>query len=486
MGKIESVLATQNKSHMGRRSRSGRSRDFFVELAAIINIAIIAAASLLAVIISGEQAHFIRYLSISILGGIGATEFFIQGGYQTFDRLLSPWRALRGLVWRWGLVLASMLIGALLMDIDESLSFRWFVIWATLSTILLLASRMLIAYILSSALQFDGALSRRVAVVGATSIAEKFVERLNEHGKGISLVGVFDERAEQLRESCELMGLEDYIEGDIDQLIEMASSGEVDDVVICLPWAADNRIESVFHRLAVLPANIVVCPDMLWLNKSHGQVSKLAGVPVLKIHRRPLEGWGGILKAVEDRVLSFLFIALLSPLMALIALAIRLEGAGPVLFTQRRHGFGHEAFNIYKFRTMRVAEDGDDVRQATKNDDRVTRVGAFLRKYSLDELPQLFNVLKGDMSLVGPRPHAIAHNEQYAKVIADYAGRHRVKPGITGWAQVNGLRGETSETVMMATRVRFDLNYIEHWSLWFDLRILMMTIWAVIFPKNAY
>ena len=177
---------------------------------------------------------------------------------------------------------------------------------------------------------------------------------------------------------------------------------------------------------------------------------------------------------------------LLLPLIAVIAAAIKLEGKGPVLFTQQRHGFNHKVFRIYKFRTMTVQEDGEEIPQAREHDPRVTPLGAFLRRYSLDELPQIFNVLMGDMSLVGPRPHALAHNHQYALTIENYSGRHKVKPGMTGWAQVNGCRGETSEKERMAERVRYDLEYIDNWSLWFDFKILVLTFAAVLFPKNAY
>jgi len=172
--------------------------------------------------------------------------------------------------------------------------------------------------------------------------------------------------------------------------------------------------------------------------------------------------------------------------MILIALGIKLQGRGPILFAQERHGFNHSVFKIYKFRTMTVMENGEKIQQATLNDPRITPLGKMLRRYSLDELPQLLNVVKGDMSLVGPRPHALAHNHQYAQTVENYSGRHKVKPGITGWAQVNGCRGETSENEMMAERVRYDLEYIDNWSLLFDIKILVMTVKAVLFPKNAY
>jgi len=176
----------------------------------------------------------------------------------------------------------------------------------------------------------------------------------------------------------------------------------------------------------------------------------------------------------------------LSAIMLVVAIAVKLQGKGPILFAQQRHGFNHEVFRIYKFRTMTVADDGDEIVQAKKGDARITPIGAFLRRYSLDELPQLLNVVKGNMSLVGPRPHALAHNHQYARTVENYSGRHKVKPGITGWAQVNGYRGETSENEMMADRVRYDLEYIDNWSLYFDFKILVLTIFAVLFPKNAH
>lgn len=211
------------------------------------------------------------------------------------------------------------------------------------------------------------------------------------------------------------------------------------------------------------------------------------GIPVTEIASAPLTGWSGLVKQTEDKIVAAIVMVMLSPLMLGLALAIRLDSAGPILFRQKRYGFNNEVIVVYKFRSMyhnRPPETG--VPQATKHDPRVTRVGRILRRTSLDELPQLLNVLKGDMSLIGPRPHAVEHNEQYAKLIGGYHGRHKVKPGITGWAQVNGFRGETDTVDKMRMRVEHDIHYIENWSVWFDLKILVMTAFIGWTSKNAY
>jgi putative colanic acid biosynthesis UDP-glucose lipid carrier transferase len=211
---------------------------------------------------------------------------------------------------------------------------------------------------------------------------------------------------------------------------------------------------------------------------------------MLDLWHRPLSTWERLAKVLEDRVLALLFLVLASPLMLLIALAIKLDSRGPVLFHQRRAGFGNDTFEMLKFRTMVAGASSDreeaEVPQARRNDTRITRVGGFLRRSSLDELPQLVNVLRGEMSLVGPRPHAIQHDRFYASLIDDYLARQRVKPGLTGWAQVNGLRGETDTPEKMRRRVLYDLYYIDNWSVWLDLKILFLTIFVGFVHKNAY
>jgi len=236
-----------------------------------------------------------------------------------------------------------------------------------------------------------------------------------------------------------------------------------------------------------LPVHVYLGSDLIGYHFPRHHRQLLEGVPVLEIASAPLSGWSGFVKLIEDKVLASILLVLFAPLLLLIGLAIKLDSRGPVLFRQARYGFNNEVIVVYKFRTMyhdRPPEEG--VPQARRNDPRVTRVGRLLRRTSLDELPQLLNVIEGDMSMIGPRPHAVEHNEQYAALIGGYYGRHKVKPGITGWAQVNGLRGETQSLEKMAARVEYDVHYIENWSIWFDIKIMMMTALLGWVHKNAF
>ena len=268
--------------------------------------------------------------------------------------------------------------------------------------------------------------------------------------------------------------------------IEGVRTSGVAEVLIALPSSRAAMMDAIVRQMQTLAADIHVLPDL-------GDTQ----IPLMRLHRtgdlafittvsRPIEGWGVFQKRVEDFAVAVIGLILAAPLMALIALAIKLDSKGPVIFRQRRHGYNHCVIEVLKFRTMTVLEDGSSVSQAQKGDKRVTRVGRFLRRTSLDELPQLINVLRGDMSIVGPRPHALAHNSYYEDLVENYANRHRVKPGMTGWAQIHGYRGEIIHPQKMAERVRYDLEYIENWSLWLDLKIIMMTPLFGFFHKNAY
>jgi Undecaprenyl-phosphate glucose phosphotransferase len=275
--------------------------------------------------------------------------------------------------------------------------------------------------------------------------------------------------------------------GDLDDLVGYVRRGLLQDVVITLPWNADERLVGIIDRLRNLPVNVCLGSDLIGYHFPRHHRRRLEGVPVLEIASVPLSGWSGIVKLAEDKILAVLALLVLSPLLLLIAVAIKLDSRGPVLFRQARYGINNEVIIVNKFRTMyhdRPPEIG--VPQASRGDIRVTRVGRLLRRVSFDELPQLLNVLRGNMSMVGPRPHAVEHNEQYAALIGGYHGRHRVKPGITGWAHVNGLRGETTTVEQMRRRVDFDIHYIENWSPWLDLRIVALTAVFGWRQKNAY
>jgi putative colanic acid biosynthesis UDP-glucose lipid carrier transferase len=327
-----------------------------------------------------------------------------------------------------------------------------------------------------------GRLSQNVAVIGAGPLGRQLLRHLASLGEEqYRIVGVFDD---QVKVSL----VEGYHHlGTIDDLVHYVRTHPVDEVIVAIPWQDTADIQSVVKRLKVLPINVKLCPDYVGWTLPVRRFLPLAGVPMLAVLERPLSGWNFVLKALEDRVLAAGLVLLFGPLLLLIAAAIKLDSSGPALFRQKRYGFNNNPITVYKFRTMHVgASNNEAVPQAKRNDPRVTRVGAILRRTSLDELPQLLNVMKGEMSLVGPRPHAVVHNEQYAKIIDDYLSRHRVKPGITGWAQVNGLRGETDTPEKMARRVQFDLYYIDNWSLLFDIKILLLTPFLGFVNKNAY
>jgi Undecaprenyl-phosphate glucose phosphotransferase len=272
---------------------------------------------------------------------------------------------------------------------------------------------------------------------------------------------------------------------DIDAFVR---SHVVDDVIVALPWSADREIATLVEKLRELPVNVYLSTDLVGFRLPFRQSPDHFGaVPLVEVMGRPLAGWDVLRKTSLDYGLGIVLTLLMLPLMGVIALAIKLDSRGPVLYRQKRYGFVNKVFEIYKFRTMRDEADcGGKITQATRDDPRVTRVGRFLRKTSLDELPQFFNVLNGTMSLVGPRPHAIDHNEEFSQTTRGYFARHRVKPGITGWAQVNGLRGETKTVEAIKARTRYDIHYVENWSLLFDLRILAMTVVVCLTRRNAY
>ena len=324
----------------------------------------------------------------------------------------------------------------------------------------------------------QGRLLPRVAVLGANREAADLATRLRTTQEA-NVVGLFLEG--------EAPKNEPGVAGTTDDLVSLAAAGAVDQVVLASPWPSPASLHRTIARFAEYSTMLSIEPTLPPLKVSLLQFDVIGGVPTMTIQRRPLCGWGAAAKRLEDVVISLLALVLLSPVLLVIAILIKRDSPGPVLFRQERYGFRSNRFFVYKFRSMRhEAVEDRLVPQAQRNDPRITRVGAVLRRTSLDELPQLLNVLWGDMSLVGPRPHAAAHNEKYAQLIDGYLARHRMKPGITGWAQVNGARGGTESPQQMQRRLEYDLCYIANWSLYLDLKVLLMTIPAVLRGTNAY
>ena len=430
-----------------------------------------------------DHATYQTYLTeIAINVGLTLSVFHYAGLYDCNTIVLWPSR-MRQMVLLNALVTLILLTLALALRISDQFSQKWFFASFLTSSVLIFTLRgggkVLIRQLASA-----GVLVRNVAIVGASGQAQHLVSRLRlEDAPWKRIVGIFDDR--RTRISRDVNGFP--VLGNLDDLVRYVRSGKVHDVVITLPWSADDRLVTIIGKLRALPVHIYLGSDLIGYHFPRHREQMLEGVPVLEIASAPLTGWSGLIKKVEDRVIGCGVVVLLSPLLLLIAAAIRLDSPGPVLFRQKRYGFNNQEIVVYKFRSMhhnRPREQG--VPQATKNDPRVTRVGRILRSTSLDELPQLFNVLQGNMSMVGPRPHAVEHNEQYAQLIGGYHGRHRVKPGITGWAQINGFRGETDTVEKMRGRVEHDVFYIENWSLWFDLKIMILTAFAGWTHKNAY
>jgi putative colanic acid biosynthesis UDP-glucose lipid carrier transferase len=300
---------------------------------------------------------------------------------------------------------------------------------------------------------------------------------------GMQFVGYFDARNEA-REDEETFDI--CRTGSLDQMVEMARAGKVDYIYIALPMRAEKRIVELVNALSDTTASVYLVPNFFVFDLMQSKMSSLDGLPMISLHETPFYGIDGWVKRVEDIVVASLILLLVSLPMLVISLGVKLTSPGPVLFKQRRYGLNGAVVEVWKFRSMSSTEDGMQVTQATKNDPRVTPFGSFLRRTSLDELPQFFNVLQGTMSVVGPRPHAIAHNEQYRGLIRGYMLRHKVRPGITGLAQIRGWRGETETLDKMAMRVRSDLEYVQNWSLWNDIKIILMTVFKGFVNKNAY
>lgn len=428
------------------------------------------------------------WTELNTVASLIAVSLFLVGGETR--RLYASWRLssldeeFRNVLVLWGATCCAVIIGAFLAKVSSSYSRLEMVVWFLVTPALLLFSRIAARAALRK-LRAAGRNTRTVAVAGGSSLAATLVARLQDSSTlGMRLLGVFDDASANLEDHD---SNRPHLAGSLSELVDKARRGEVDYVFIAFPMRAEQRIVDLVNRMADTTASVYVVPDLFVFDLMRARWVSLGGLPAVSVYESPFHGAAsGFLKRLEDVVLGLFFLAIAAVPMAVIALGIKLTSHGSILFKQKRYGLNGRVVLVWKFRTMVSSEDGPVVIQAQNRDPRVTRFGHFLRSMSLDELPQLFNVIRGEMSLVGPRPHAVAHNEEYRRLVHGYMLRHKVKPGITGWAQVNGWRGQTDTVEKMKRRVEHDLEYLRNWSLWFDVKILVLTVAAMFSKKNAH
>lgn len=388
----------------------------------------------------------------------------------------------RDLILGWVLLFVVLLFFG---SVSGSLGFfprRLLLAWFVAAPIGLVAGHHLMRTLLPRVLALHGN-QRTAVIVGANELGLKLARQLRSSSYlGIQLVGFFDDRQE-----ARLGNVGDnLLLGSMKSLGQFVKDRGVDQIYLALPMASQPRILQLLDDLRDTTASIYFVPDIFVTDLIQARVDDVKGMPVVAVCETPFTGVNGLTKRASDIVLAALIMFLISPLMLAVAVGVKLSSPGPVIFKQRRYGLDGKQIMVYKFRSMKVCEDGPTVPQAQRNDPRITPFGAFIRKTSIDELPQFFNVLQGRMSIVGPRPHAVAHNEMYRKLIKGYMVRHKVKPGITGWAQVNGFRGETETLDKMKARIDYDLAYLRNWSLRLDLLIILKTAMMILRDRKAY
>jgi Undecaprenyl-phosphate glucose phosphotransferase len=400
-----------------------------------------------------------------------------RGAYNP-SKIVSARFQVRSIVVFWSLALLSLALFLFLVKSGPDFSRGTILIFGGLGLALLLVSHICISTALKEALASGVLAGDRAITLGDREVMS-----------GLSQANIlWKSGAREIRRYLlPALSRPDYADGVqlIDEAMRFARANSVDCVLLALQWSDERRRNLVCERLQALPIPVLLLPDQ-HVESIFALGQKLGREFTVEIQRAPLSSLELAFKRAVDVILASGLLIALTPLLVTVGILIRLETRGPLIFRQRRKGFNGQEFTIYKFRTMNVLEDGGVIQQALRNDPRVTRVGRILRATSIDELPQLVNVLRGHMSLVGPRPHAIAHDDGYTKLIAKYAYRQHVKPGLTGWAQVNGFRGETARLELMERRVDYDLWYVKNWSFWLDLRILVLTCFEVLRRRNAY
>lgn len=397
-------------------------------------------------------------------------------------RGLSLGAEIRALSLAWLATLGSLTFLAFVTKTGPEFSRGWFLIWLCLGWTALVAGRAVLRAILHH-LRQRGYNSRRIVVVGAPLVVQDVTERLRRNPwLGFQIAASFP-----VPRPREFATENPDPDDELKSLAEFVAENHIDQVWIAVPLKEESVLHQIQSVLRYTTADLRYIPDISSFKLLNHSISEIAGLPVINLSSSGMDATDRLVKAIEDRVLALLFLILTSPLMLLIAIGVKLSSPGPILFRQQRSGLGGVPITVLKFRSMVIhAEAPGQVTQARQDDPRITPFGAFLRRTSLDEFPQFFNALRGDMSIVGPRPHALEHNEQYKALVDRYMARHMIKPGITGWAQVNGYRGETDTLEKMQKRVEYDLYYMENWSLWFDLKIIGLTVITGFRNANVY
>lgn len=423
-----------------------------------------------------------NYLMLSVLVFILTFSVF-----REFD-VCRSWRyggvsaQMRDTVVAWLIVFSLILFIGYITKSSSSFSRTLIITWGVVTPVLLLSAHAALRAILFR-IGASQRFSRTAVVVGVNTLGLRLANEMKADLRlNMNFCGFFDDR--DFRGAARLQGAP-YL-GALAALPAYVSQHGVDVIYITLPMAQQKRILDLLDRLRDTTVSIYFVPDLFISDLIQARMDDVNGLPVVAVCETPFYGVNALLKRSSDLLMSSLLLILLSPLLLLIAIAVKVTSPGPVLFKQRRYGLDGEEITVYKFRSMRVMEDGPEIVQATKDDARITWLGRYLRRYSLDELPQLINVLQGRMSMVGPRPHAVAHNEIYRRLIKGYMVRHKVKPGITGWAAVNGLRGETETVEKMRKRIEYDLDYLRNWSPWLDLKIILKTAVLMFHDQQAY
>ncbi len=466
---------------------TGHIAPWFGVIAFVLDFSIIVASAVATgatyhLAVYGQVGHIENYVFASLVVAICFVSLRYYDKRYAIDQIDVEKNRIRKILVMWNIAFMCLLVVGFLTKATDIHSRGTIVAFYVTGAIALIAVRVGLGAMVQRGYKKGWFAAKRVFLCGTRDRVDEFLRRYRPAGHGLTIVGEWHlpQNFESLIESDP-----DAVDDNMKQAAAYARKIEIDDIFVVAPWSSKILIERCTRTFLSIPASIHLSPEAHFDKFADLQISRIGTSAGLRLARAPLTRAEILAKRLFDVVIASMALIMLLPVLLLAAALTYLENGRPVLFLQRRHGFNEKEFAILKFRTMTCLDDGDTVQQATAGDPRVTRVGRVLRRWNFDELPQLVNVLKGDMSLVGPRPHALAHNRDFTTRVASYARRHNVKPGITGWAQINGLRGETDTAGKMAARVAHDLHYIDNWSIGFDIYILVMTVLSRKARRNA-